>query len=110
MTSLDAIGNTQQSASLRSEETPVERTQEPGGEKPVDRGERAEAGSAAQRVELPARSFQARLNYDNDANEVVVEILNPQTGDVLTRLPAEELPDDIRAFVGRSGPLVETFA
>ncbi len=110
MASLESIGNTHQITSPRGDDTPVVRSQEPAGEKPVEKGERAEKRPQAQRVELPTRSFQARLNYDRDADEVVVEILNPQTGDVLTRIPAEELPDDIRSLVSASGPLVETFA
>ena len=74
------------------------------------RGERAQIRSQAQRVELPSRAFQARLNYDGEAEEVVVEILDPETGDVLQRLPAEKLPDDIRTLISDNGPLVETFA
>lgn len=114
MTSLDAIGNTQQTGSLRGDEKPVVRVQESESEKPVEKpveeGEKAEKPPQAQRVDLPARAFQARLNYDGDAEEVVVEILDPQSGEVLQRIPAEELPDDIRALVNNAGPLVETFA
>ncbi len=86
------------------------RLQEPESEQPVEKGERAQKRSQAQRVELPSRAFQARLNYDQDAKEVVIEILDPQTGEVLTRLPAEQLPDDIRALISDAGPLVETLA
>ena len=110
MSSLEAIGNTHQAGSLRGAETPVIRVQEPESERPVETGERAEKRPQSQRVELPTRSFQARLNYDNEAEEVVVEILDPKTGEVLTRLPAEELPDDIRTLISDSGPLIETFA
>ena len=110
MSSLEAIGNTHQTGSLRGDETPVVRVQEPESERPVETGERAEKRPQSQRVELPTRAFQARLNYDNEAEEVVVEILDPKTGEVLTRLPAEELPDDIRTLISDSGPLVETFA
>ena len=110
MSSLEAIGNTHQTGSLRGDETPVVRVQEPESERPVETGERAEKRPQSQRVELPTRAFQARLNYDNEAEEVVVEILDPQTGDVLQRLPPEELPDDIRALVSDARPLVETYA
>lgn len=110
MSSLEAIGNTHQAGSLRGNETPVVRVQEPESERPVETGERAEKRPQSQRVELPTRAFQARLNYDNEAEEVVVEILNPQTGEVLTRLPAGDLPDDIRTLISDAGPLVETFA
>ena len=110
MTSLEAIGSSHQAGSLRGDEVPVVRVQEPESEKPVEKGEKAEKRPQAQRVELPTRAFQARLNYDQDADEVVIEIINPKTGDVITRIPAEKLPDDIRALVSESGPLVETFA
>ena len=110
MTSLDAIGISHQAAGPRVQAAPVTRTREPGSEKPVDKGERPETRSQSQRVELPTRSFQARLNYDREAEEVVVEILNPSTGDVLTRIPAQDLPDTVRAQVASSGPLVRTTA
>ncbi len=110
MANLEAIGNSHQVGSRRGDETPVVRVQEPESEKPVEKGEAAEKRPQAKRVELPTRGFHARLNYDRDTDEVVVEILNPKTGEVLTRIPAEELPDDIRALVSDSGPLVETFA
>ncbi len=110
MTSLDVIGNSQQAASPRASETPVVRAQEPESGQPVDRNERAAQSAQTPRVELPARAFQARLNYDRDAEEVVVEILNPETGDVLQRIPAEELPDDILAHVSKGERLLETVA
>ena len=110
MTNLETVGNPQQAAAARGSEKPVVQAQEPESAKPVDQGERVENRTPAPRVEAPARSFQARLNYDNDAEEVIIEILNPQTGDVITRIPAEELPDDIRTLITDSGPLVETIA
>ena len=109
MPSLEAIGSSHQTGTLRSGDTPVVRALEPDSEQPVDKGERAQIRSQAQRVELPSRAFQARLNYDGEAEEVVVEILDPETGDVLQRLPAEKLPDDIRTLISDNGPLVETF-
>jgi uncharacterized FlaG/YvyC family protein len=110
MASLESIGNSHQVNAPRGDDIPVVRVQEPEEEKPVEKGERAEKRQQAQRVELPTRAFHARLNYDRDSEEVIVEILDPKTGDVITRIPAEELPDDIRALVSESGPLVETFA
>ncbi|MDH3739505.1 MAG: hypothetical protein OER92_09940, partial [Alphaproteobacteria bacterium] len=94
MPSLEAIGSSSQTGSVRAGDIPVVRPVEPESEQPVDKGERAESRPQTQRVELPSRAFQARLNYDNNAEEVIVEILDPNTGDVLQRLPAEELPDD----------------
>lgn len=116
MTSLDAINSTPKTASPRGDETPVVRLREPDSEQPIEKGEPVEKGertenrSQAQSVELPTRAFQARLNYDEVSEEVIVEILDPETGDVVQRLPAEELPDDIRALISDTGPLVETFA
>lgn len=40
------------------------------------------------------RNFQARLNYDPFARDVFIEILDPETGDVLRRLPAEKAGED----------------
>ena len=110
MPSLEVIGSSHRTGSLRGGAVPVVPLVAPESEQPVDKGERTERRPQAQRVELPSRAFQARLNYDSEAEEVVVEILDPETGDVLQRLPAEKLPDDIRALISESGPLVETFA
>ena len=108
MTSLETVGSSHQVGSPRGDAAPVVRAPELQSEQPVEKGERAEKRPQAQRVELPTRAFHARLGYDRETEEVVVEILDPQTGDVLTRLPAKELPDDIRALVSDNGPLVET--
>ena len=110
MPSLEAIGNSHQTDSLRRDATPVVREKEPESEQPVEKGEEIDQRPQAQRVEAPTRAFTARLNYDEAAEEVVVEILDPETGDVLQRFPAEELPENLRASVGKAGSLVETFA
>ena len=36
------------------------------------------------------RKFQARLNYDPIERDVFIEILDPETGEVLRRFPAEK--------------------
>lgn len=110
MTSLESIASSSQIGPPRREAPTVTRAPAPDEQAPVERGTQTELRSRAQRVEAPTHAFQARLNYDRVADEVIVEILNPNTGDVLRRLPAEELPEDIRNLVGRAGPLVETFA
>lgn len=46
------------------------------------------------------RSFQARLNYDPVEADVFIEILDPETGEVLRRLPAEQAADDETANRG----------
>lgn len=40
------------------------------------------------------RNFQARLSYDPVEADVFIEILDPRTGDVIRRLPAESEDDD----------------
>lgn len=111
MTNLEAIGTSHQAVSLRGDAKPVVREQKPESERPVEKDEKAEKPEArpqAKRVETPTRAYSARLNYDEDEKEVIIEILDPQTGDVLQRFPAKELPDDLRAAVGGVGSLVET--
>ena len=110
MIGLEAIGSPHQSGSLRRDEIPVVRAQESAIEQQVESSERSRKSPQIERVDLPTRALHARLNYDQDADEVVVEILNPQTGDVLRQFPAEELPDNIRALVSDPQPLVEIFA
>lgn len=116
MPNLEAIGSTHLTSPLRADDTPVVRAKEPEREQPVEKAERADKGGRAEkrlqveRVELPTRAFSARLNYDQESEEVIVEILDPETGDVLQRFPAEELPEDVRALLSNAGSLVETFA
>jgi hypothetical protein len=40
------------------------------------------------------RRFQARLNYDPIEADVFLEILDPETGEVLRRFPAEKAEED----------------
>ena len=40
------------------------------------------------------RKFQARLNYDPLERDVFLEILDPETGEVLRRFPAEKAAED----------------
>lgn len=46
------------------------------------------------------RKFQARLNYDPSERDVYIEILDPQTGEVLRTLPAERAAEDETAKRG----------
>ena len=109
MSNLEAIGNSHQAVPLRGDAKPVVR--EPKAVQPVEKGEKtglAEEKPQATRAE--SQGAHARLNYDEDTKEVFIEILDPQTGDVLQRFPAEELPEQIRAASSGVGTLVETFA
>lgn len=60
-------------------------------------------------VETEGRIFQARLSYDPENAEVFIEILDPTTGDVIRRFPAEEATDEQSAFP-QGGALVDQVA
>lgn len=110
MTSLEAIGSSHPAISSRGEAKPAVREPEPKNVQPAEKAEKAEIPEKRQSAEAQPRGAHARLNYDEETKEVFVEILDPQTGEVLQRFPAEELPDQIRAAGGEVGSLVETFA
>ena len=67
------------------------------------------AARRAPMVELEGRIFQARLSYDPEDAEVFIEILNPTTGDVIRRLPAEKAAED-RPVFGHGGALIDRVA
>ncbi len=48
----------------------------------------------AKLIETESRIFQARLSYDPVDADVFVEILDPVTGDVIRRLPADKAAED----------------
>jgi hypothetical protein len=60
-------------------------------------------------VETEGRIFQARLSYDPENAEVFVEILDPTTGDVIRRLPAEKAAEEESVF-GYGGALIDRVA
>lgn len=57
-------------------------------------------------IESEGRIFQARLSYDPESAEVFIEILDPTTGDVIRRFPAEEAAEKQSAF-RQGGRLVD---
>lgn len=58
----------------------------------------------------PARPDYARLNYDIDAREAVIEVLDPQTGAVFLRLPYTAPPRSFdRGFVSDRGSLIDIY-
>lgn len=63
----------------------------------------ARAAAEVARVDAQGSAFQARLNYDQDKATVFVEILDPETGDVRLRIPAESAADRIRELTGHYG-------
>lgn len=71
--------------------------------------------SAAQKpAPAPAKaaSDSARLNYDQERGRVYVEILDPQTGEVLQRLPPESAVERLQQInAGQlAGALFDDFA
>ena len=60
-------------------------------------------------VETEGRIFQARLSYDPENAEVFVEILDPTTGDVIRRLPAEKAAEE-KSMFGFGGALIDRVA
>jgi hypothetical protein len=82
--------------------TPVRRPQ--GVPAPAeDSAPEPEPEQASVRVEPVRRGFEARLNYDPFEADVFIEILDPQTGDVLRRFPAESADKD--SLLRRGGSL-----
>jgi hypothetical protein len=59
------------------------------------------------RFEPIRRNFQARLNYDPVEADVFIEILDPTTGDVIRRLPAESKS---QSRIRELGTLIDRFA
>ncbi len=113
MLSLEAIGTTQQAASLRRDAKPVVRELEAKSERPAEKAEKTEKAEdtrQVKRAERQAKPAHARLQYDEETKEVFIEILDPQTGEVLQRFPAEELPEKLGAASTGVGSLVETIA
>ena len=110
MAGLEAIASSHLADTARGSATPLAQGQEPEDKQPVEPNRIADEHLQAENVRLPTPAIHARLNYDQDAEEVIVEILNPQTGEVLQRFPAEELPDDIRTSISDYGPLADTLA
>ena len=54
------------------------------------------------------RKFQARLNYDPIERDVFIEILDPETGEVLRRFPAEKAAED--KTTSRGGAIINRLA
>lgn len=63
---------------------------------------------AVKLVETEGRIFQARLSYDPIEADVFVEILDPTTGDVVRRLPAEKAAEE-STVLKNGGTLVNQF-
>ena len=109
MTSVEAIGLSQASSARRSE-APVIRSQEPDSGQPIEKSDRTGNQPPAPHVELPDRAVYARLSYNRDSKKVVIEILDPRSGDVVRQFPTEQLPDDIRALLSEAGSLIKASA
>tara|TARA_R110002110_G_scaffold284986_1_gene499093 strand:- start:74619 stop:74957 length:339 start_codon:yes stop_codon:yes gene_type:complete len=66
----------------------------------AESGEKAPVPEPFKAPEPIRRKFQARLNYDPFERDVFIEILDPETGEVLRRLPAEKVGEDESAYRG----------
>ena len=54
---------------------------------------------------------RARIGYSFEKKEPYIEILNPRTGDVIQRIPAEDAEDELRTFThGDSGVFIDRVA
>ena len=54
---------------------------------------------------------RARIGYSFEEKEPFIEILNPRTGDVIQRFPAEDSEDALRTFThGDSGVFIDRVA
>lgn len=49
---------------------------------------------------VPTTTTRARLSYDFESEDVIIEILNPRTGDVIKRLPPEDAAAEINTLSG----------
>ena len=62
------------------------------------RDERPEQNAQPDVRQQEPKSPRARLSYSLTENDAYVEILNPQTGDVIKRFPPEQAEDQLRNF------------
>ncbi len=54
---------------------------------------------------------RARIGYSFEEKEPYIEILNPRTGDVIQRFPAEDAEDELRTFTqGDAGVFIDRVA
>ena len=80
-----------------SRNTPAGISGDEARERPATSPE-SEPVRAVRGIEAEGRIFQARLSYDYDHEDVVVEILDPRTGDVVRRLPADRAAKENKGF------------
>lgn len=75
----------------------------------TEREPRPAPAPAARSIVAEGRIFQARLSYDYDREDVIVEILDPVTGEVVRSLPADRAARDDNTFRS-SGALLDRVA
>ena len=86
-------------AAARSQEVSPEIQQPTSFRGDDEREQSPEQNAARPDVEQQsAKSPRARLSYSLTENDTYVEILNPQTGDVIKRFPPEQAEDQLRTF------------
>ena len=81
-----------------------------------DGGARNDNTDKAQTPVAPAKpvaqsSPRARIGYSFEEKQPYIEILNPRTGDVIQRIPAEDAENELRTFTdGDAGVFVDRVA
>ena len=66
-----------------------------------DKDARNDGADKTQAPKAPAQSApRARIGYSFEEKEPYIEILNPRTGDVIQRFPAENAENELRSFSG----------
>ncbi len=96
-----------------SAEPPRQRLPAPAANRPAEPVVRKERVEPNQNAERSARSFQAaqssrsRLTYDQELSRVFVEIVDPESGEVVQRFPPEELVKHIDSIVAAANGEVD---
>jgi uncharacterized FlaG/YvyC family protein len=64
---------------------------------------RARAGESESLAAEAERGSRARLSLDTEAHRVYVEIIDPETGDVISRFPPEQIATHIDEVLEQTG-------
>ncbi len=88
---------------------PNERGAEPTGPTPVERSTRQPVVSTESSGQRPAPAIGRELRYevDEDLNQVVIKILDGDSGEVVRQIPAEELVRLAKVLEWAAGQLLD---
>lgn len=95
MSGIDTIAGSSLFASARLDGVQIEQANHLDHPLSANQNQPTQQRLRADVVIAPAAQNYARLNYDIEVGKVIVEVINPQTGDVLLRLPFEALSDEL---------------